>query len=162
MATGSPKYSQKHGQKKEGTASRHSLHLPTSVSPSRFPSCLNRQHTAFLFGGQTVPNPTHNFIFPRISFQRQNITRFDFIRPVIALQLDLYHVRKVCARLILRVCHRAAECQHGREIINQRVEAVARVLHRKAEFVRLRVDFAAYLRKMQTRGHMAASEYHPF
>ena len=33
MTTGSPKYSQKHGQKKEGTASRHSLHLPTSVSP---------------------------------------------------------------------------------------------------------------------------------
>ena len=32
--------------------------------------------------------------------------------------------------------------------------AVARVLHRKAEFVRLRVDFAAYLHKMQTRGHM--------
>ena len=93
MATGSPKYSQKHGQKKEGTASRHSLHLPTSVSPSRFPSCLNRQHTAFLFGGQTVPNPTHNFIFSRIPFQRQNIARLDFIRPVIALQLDLYHVR---------------------------------------------------------------------
>ena len=54
-----------------------------------------------------------------------------------------------------------AGCQEASEYIPsiyiteaQRVEAVARVLHRKAEFVRLRVDFAAYLHEMQTRGCM--------